>query len=153
MVAPTMRGVAVRRSRREDHTRLGWWLLTHERGLIAVVCALACAVLVAEAFYLASRWTGLGSVFNFGFLGGAAGLLLVALLTKELRLDDSRRPRRDNLLLFVVLTVLFVASDMFGVGAAPVLGAVAALAAVFPVMLVSGVLRRAGASTGGERAS
>jgi hypothetical protein len=127
--------------------------MTHERGLICVVCALACAVLVVEAFYLASRWTGLGSAFNFGFLGGAAGLLLVALLTKVLRLDDSRRPRRDNLLLFFVLTVLFVASDMFGVGIAAVLGAVAALAAVFPVLLVSAGLRRAGASTGREPAS
>jgi len=117
--------------------------MTHERGLTAVVCAVAGVVLVADAIYVASRWTGLASSFNFGFVGGAAALLLVALLTKVLRLDDARRPRRDNALLFVVLTVLFVASDMFGVGFAAVLGATAALAAAFPVVLVSAGTRRA----------
>jgi hypothetical protein len=41
------------------------------------------------------------------------------------------------------VTVLFIASDMFGVGIAPVLGAVGALAAVFPLLLLLAGMRRA----------
>jgi hypothetical protein len=132
----------VRRSRREYHTRLGWWFMTHESALIATMCAVAGVILVAEAIYIASRWTGLGSTFNLGFAGGAVGLLLIAALTRTLRLDEAR-PLRDNVLVFAVVTVLFIASDMFGVGIAPVLGAVGALAAVFPLLLLSAGMRRA----------
>jgi hypothetical protein len=137
-----MTGVAVRRSRREYHTRLGWWFMTHESTLTATVCAVACAVLVADGIYVARRWTGPGSTFNLGFAGGAVGLLLIAALTRTLRLDEAR-PLRDNVLVFAVVTVLFIASDMFGVGIAPVLGAVGALAAVFPLLLLLAGMRRA----------
>jgi hypothetical protein len=116
--------------------------MTHESALIATVCALACAVLVVDAIYVARRWTGLGSTFNLGFAGGAVGLLLIAALTRALRLDEVR-PLRDNVLVFAVVTVLFIASDMFGVGIAPVLGAVGALAAVFPFLLLLAGMRRA----------
>jgi hypothetical protein len=139
-----MRGVAVLRSRREYHTRAGWWFMTHEGALIAVISAVSCAVLVADSLYVASRWTGLGSTFNFGFAGGAVGLLLVGLLAKTLHLDDQARMQRGNLLMFVVVTVLLIASDMFGVGLAPLLGGLAALAAIFPGLLVlSAGMRRA----------
>jgi NhaP-type Na+/H+ or K+/H+ antiporter len=116
--------------------------MTHESALNATMCAVACVILVADAIYVASRWTGPGSTFNLGFAGGAVGLLLIAALTRVLRSDEVR-PLRDNLLVFAVVTVLFIASDMFGVGIAPVLGAVGALAAVFPLLLLLAGMRRA----------
>ena len=116
--------------------------MTHESALIATMCSVACAVLVADAIYVARRWTGLASTFNLGFAGGAVGLLLIGALTRALSFDEVR-PLRDNALLFAVVTVLFIASDMFGVGIAPVLGAVGALAAVFPLLLLLAGMRRA----------
>jgi hypothetical protein len=70
-----------RRDARAYHTRLGWWVMTHERGGPAVIGATATAILVGDLGYSLSHWSGSfprSFLFNLAFAAVAAlsGLLV-----------------------------------------------------------------------------
>ena len=57
------------RDARSYHTRIGWWLMTHEGALPILVGATALAILLADVTYAALNWgTSLGEWFAIGFL-------------------------------------------------------------------------------------
>lgn len=138
----------VRDTAREHHTRFGWWVMTHDRGGAAVIGGGALVVLVADAFFAATRWNG---SFPRSFLISAGGLVVVAVVSLALRLArpigaDRRRDRwnqqSSNFVLVAVLVLLLVFGDRFGGnGGGEVSGSLAALAVFFVVMMGRELLR------------
>jgi hypothetical protein len=114
---------------REDHTRVGWWLMTHDRAGSALIGSVALAAVVADTFYVATDWHGHGG----GFLLGLGLLAAAAMLAKTLRVGDARRARRNDVILGSVLVVSVIAALSRGVGAAwgVLLGELAALGCLF----------------------
>src|ERR1051325_5472426 len=52
---------------REDHTRVGWWVMTHDRAGSALIGSVALAVVIVDASYVATDWHRRGSEFLLGF--------------------------------------------------------------------------------------
>jgi hypothetical protein len=114
---------------REDHTGVGWWLMTHDRAGSALIGSVALAVVIVDASYVATDWHRRGSEFLLGF-----GLLAAAaLLAKALRVGDARLARRNNLILGSLLVVSVIAALSLGSGATwgLMLGELAALGCLF----------------------
>lgn len=128
----------MRESERQYHTRLGWWMMTHERGGPAVIGAVAAVVLVADLGYAVSHLSG---SFPRAFLISLAALAAVAMLSFALRFAHPSRSSRGvarwnqrgvNLVLVVVIVALIEVNDRVGGnGAGGILGAAAGLAAGF----------------------
>jgi predicted Kef-type K+ transport protein len=89
---------------RDDHTRVGWWLMTHDRAGSRLIGSVALAVVVADASYVATDWDRLGG----GFLLGLALLAVAVVLAKALHAEDPGHARRNNLVLgsLIVATVI-----------------------------------------------
>ena len=137
---------------RTRHTRLGWWIMTHDRGSSAVIGGISLALFLADLVYLASRWHGLHDAFDRGFLLGFVWTVFVGLSTKALGLEkpigpDRRkaqaRARIANLVGFVFIGIVIAASNWLGghalIGA--FLGAVAALSSGFALFTALWVAR------------
>jgi hypothetical protein len=129
-------------SNRENHTRLGWWLMTHDRGGAILIGSVACAVLAADATYVAIRWSGAGTAFGRGVAWGFVGLLFLMLIAKGLgvgsairtgRAATRRRARRTNWSLVVLAIVFVLLSFRFANPYGTLLGTFAALALLFAV--------------------
>lgn len=91
---------APRRDARSRHTRLGWWVMTHERGGTALIGLTAAAVLVVDLIYTAGRWRGsLRAWFLVGlaFAIGAALLELLGRLSSEIGGDRTAARRRQQI--------------------------------------------------------
>ena len=133
--------MADRGEERTRHTRLGWWVMTHDRAGAALIGCAALAVLIADLIYVASRWHGLQGQLARGFAFGFGVLLVVGLIAKVIGLDkpigpDRRkariRARFSNLVALLVIGLLIVAPRWFGGSTTGVLlGEVAAVAAFF----------------------
>lgn len=120
---------------REDHTRVGWWLMTHGRAGAAVIASVALAVVVAVASYVASDWGRLGG----GFLLGLALLTVAAVLARALHAADPRRARRNNLVLGALIVATVIAAPALGSTWAVLLGELAAVACLFAVAGFAGL--------------
>lgn len=64
-----------RREERDYHTRLGWWLMTHDRGGVALIGGGALVLLTADVVYVGLRWRGLHDRFDRGFIAGVVVLM------------------------------------------------------------------------------
>jgi hypothetical protein len=117
---------------REDHTRVGWWLMTHDRAGSGLIGSVALAVAIADASYVATDWSRLGT----GFLLGLSLVAVAAILAKALHAGDPRRARGNNLILGTLLIASVIA--VLAVGArvawAVLLGELAALGCLFGVV-------------------
>lgn len=126
-------------SRREDHTRVGWWLMTHDRAGSTLIGSVALAVVIAAVAYVATDWRRIGT----GFLVGVALLAVAALVAMGLGIGDARRARRNNLilgaLLFASVIAVLAAGARFAWGV--LLGEVAALGCLFAVVGLRGATR------------
>ena len=67
---------------RTYHTRLGWWVMTHDRGGAGRHRTRAAVVLIADLLYAASHWTG---SFPRAFLVSLVWLAAVASISLALR--------------------------------------------------------------------
>src|SRR3954471_13639292 len=89
--------MTLRPDERTHHTRLGWWVMTHDRGGPVVIGLGAAVVLIADLLYAASHWTG---AFPRAFLVSLAALAAVALISLGLRsirpIGAGRRAIRSN---------------------------------------------------------
>jgi hypothetical protein len=74
--------MTIRPDERTHHTRLGWWVMTHDRGGPVVIGLVAVVVLVVDLLYAALHWTG---SFPRAFLVSLAALAAVALISLALR--------------------------------------------------------------------
>jgi hypothetical protein len=116
--------------------------MTHDRGGAIVIGGVACAVLAADATYVAHRWDGVGSTFGRGFASGVAGLLVLGLIAKGLGIGRAIGPnrgvarklaRRANWTLAVLAVAFVILSFHFGSAFGVLLGTFAALALLFAV--------------------
>jgi hypothetical protein len=138
------------RSERQYHTRVGWWLMTHERGAAAVIGLSACIVLAVDLIYVAARWHGFTQSFGRGFTLGFASLTLCGLMAWALRVQGptstrqqaKRRASRTNVLFVVVILAFVFVIGHFGSQAAALLGSVAALSLFFSVACLWAIPRR-----------
>jgi hypothetical protein len=114
---------------RDDHTRVGWWLMTHDRAGSGLIGSVALAVVIAAASYVATDWSRIGTGFLFGF----ALLAVAAILANVLHAGDPRGARRNNLILVALLITSVIAVLAVGAGFAwgALLGELAALGCVF----------------------
>jgi hypothetical protein len=136
-------------SEREYHTRVGWWVVTHERSGVAVIGSVAAIALTADLIYAAARWDRLTGSFGRGFTLGFAALILCGLIARLLgaqrplgtRQQAKRRASRDNLV-YVSMIVLFVFASLhyFGSETAALLGSAAALSLAFSLVCLSAIL-------------
>jgi hypothetical protein len=124
---------------RDDHTRVGWWVMTHDRAGAALIGSVALAVLVADASYVATDWVRLGD----GFLLGLTLLAVAALLAGVLHAGDPERARRNNVVLGALLFASVIA--VLGVGKwfawGALLGELAALGCLFAVVGLRGATK------------
>lgn len=133
--------MAHRAEERTHHTRLGWWIMTHDRGGTAAIGGGALALLLADAIYTATQWHAEHDKLARGFLFGFGVLVIAGFLAKALGLDrpigpDRRRARVRarfaNLVGLLIIGVLIVAPHWFGSSTfGVVLGEVAAVSAFF----------------------
>ena len=114
---------------REDHTRVGWWLMTHDRAGSGLIGSVALAVVVADSAYVATDWGRLGS----GFLLGLALLAVAAALAKALHAEDPRHARRNNLVLGSLIVATVIAGLALDSTWAFLLGELAGLGCLFAV--------------------
>ena len=135
----------MRPAERTQHTRFGWWLMTHDRSAAALIGGVAFVLLVADLAYVASRWNGLSGRFDRGFLLGLVALLLVVLLLRPLgvgqpigsdRLGAGRRARRVNAVSVLVIGLLVVLTGWSGghTWAGTILGMLAVLWGFFAAL-------------------
>jgi hypothetical protein len=139
----------VRETARERHTKVGWWLMTHDRGGAAVIGAGALTVLIADLLYAASHWNG---SFRRSFFVSVVALAVVALIAFAVRFvgqiaTDRRAARwnqRGTNLVFVVVLVAFieVGNRVGGNFAGGILGSLAALAGGFALYSAVWLARR-----------
>jgi hypothetical protein len=139
----------VRETARERHTKVGWWLMTHDRGGAAVIGAGAFLVLIADLLYASGHWSG---SFRRSFLVSVAAIAVVALISLAVRsvgqIGTGRRAERWNQrgmnFVFVVVLVAFieVGNRVGGNFAGGILGALAALAAGFALYSAAWIARR-----------
>lgn len=139
----------MRQSERQYHTRLAWWVMTHERGGPGVIGAGAAVVLIADLIYAGSQWSG---SFPRAFLISFAALAVVALISLGLRfirpIAADRRAVRWNqrgvniVLLVVLVAFIEVNSRVGGNGAGGMLGAVAGIAGGFALYTVVWLVRK-----------
>jgi len=139
----------MRQSERHYHTRLGWWVMTHERGGPAVVGAGAAVVLIADLIYAVSHWSG---SFTRAFLISFAALAVVALISLGLRfirpIGANRRAVRWNqrgvniVLVVVLVAVIEINNRVGGNRLGGMLGAVAALAGGFALYTAVWLVRK-----------
>ena len=127
---------------RQDHTRVGWWLMTHDRAGAALIGSVALAVVAADASYVAVDWGALGG----GFLLGLALLAVAAVLAKALHAGDPRRARRNNLVVGALIVATVIAAPALGSTWAVLLGELAALGCLFAVAGLRGAKGRSDAS-------
>ena len=108
---------------RKHHTRLGWWVMTHDRGSSALIGGGALALLTADLVYVGLRWRGLHDRFDRGFLVGFVVPMAAALLGRALgfgkpigpdRKKARLRARLGNFVAVVVIVLLVVASRGYG---------------------------------------
>jgi hypothetical protein len=131
----------VRGPGRDDHTRAGRWLMTHDRGAPAVIGGSATLVLIADLAYTASPWNGSFARSFLITLGGAIVCFITAWLLRLSRPIGAdrraarRRQRGSNAVLISLFIALVVVSYVLG-GDAPgqFLGVLAGAAGVFAVM-------------------
>ena len=116
---------------RDDHTRVGWWLMTHDRAGSGLIGSAGLAVVIGAASYVATDWRRIGT----GFVSGLALLAVAAILANVLHAGDPRRARRNNLILVALLITSVLAVLAVGAGFAwgALLGELAALGCVFAV--------------------
>lgn len=139
----------MRKSTRQYHTQLGWYVMTHDRGGPAVIGIGAAVVLVADLVYTASHWSG---SFPRSFLVSFFALLVVGAVAFLARfvppLGPSRRAARWNqrVVKAVFIVVLFAylrAGDRLGGNSAgEILGAIAILSGGFALVSVIWVRRQ-----------
>ena len=139
----------MRESERQYHTRLGRWIMTHERGGPAVIGAGAAVVLVADLLYAVSHWSG---SFPHAFLVSLAALAVVALISLALRfihpVGAGRRAvrwnqRGVNIVLVVVLVAFNEINNRVGGNVSGgMLGAVAGLAGGFSLYTAVWLVRK-----------
>lgn len=127
-------------SERQYHTRLGWWLMTHDRGGPVAIGAGATVVLFTDLLYAASRWHGAFQRAFLVSLGAVGAVALIALAVRFIRpIGTSRRAliwtqRGINVALLLVLLVLIDVNDRVGGNfSGTVAGEVAGLAGGFAV--------------------
>jgi hypothetical protein len=141
--------MAYRPGEQKYHTRLGWWVMTHDRGGPAVIGAGAAVVLSADLLYAASHWSG---SFPRAFLISLAALAAVALISLALRFirpigagrGAVRRNQRGVNLVLVVVLVAFIEvnNGIGGNDAGGILGAVAGIAGGFAVSMAVWLARK-----------
>ena len=51
---------------RGDHTRVGWWLMTHGRAGSALIGSVALTAVIADTSYVATDWQAHGGGFVLG---------------------------------------------------------------------------------------
>jgi hypothetical protein len=126
------------RDTRSHHTRLGWWVMTHERGGAALIGITAAAIVSADLIYTALRLRGsLREWFLVGFAFAVGGVLLEPLgrLLPEVGDDRTaaRRRQQTSNVLDAALLLALVSLTIFGDGnwVGVLLGLVAALAGLF----------------------
>jgi hypothetical protein len=139
----------MRESERQYHTRLGWWIMTHDRGGPAVIGAGAAVVLVADLIYAALHWSG---SFPRAFLVSLTALAVFALIPLSLRfirpIGEGRRAVRWNqrvvniVLVVVLVAFLQVTNRIGGSGVGGMLGAVAAVAGGFALYTAVWLVRK-----------
>lgn len=141
------------RGERDHHTRLGWWLMTHDRGGVALIGGGALVLLTADLVYVGLRWRGPHDRFDRGFIVGFAVLIAGGLLAKALGLGKpmglNRKKARfrwqsANVVVVVVIVFLVAASERYGghAMAGVLLGELAALSGFFAVFTGWWVARR-----------
>jgi hypothetical protein len=133
-------------SERRYHTRLGWWIMTHDVGGGAALAGLACVVLLADGAYLALRWGGLGGGFHRGVVLGVLTMPALAVAVRAAgvrkpagdRRSARRRARRVNgiAVASIVAVVLFAPALGHNALLGTVLGEVAAIALWFVAFTV-----------------
>lgn len=67
---------------RQHHTRVGWWIMTHDRGGPAVLGAIAAMVSCADIVYAALNWHG---SLPHAYLGAVCGIAALGLISFGLR--------------------------------------------------------------------
>lgn len=149
---PGAAGGVLRRQRRQYHTRVGWWLMTHDRGGVVVIGTGAIVVLGADLAYAVTRWS---ASFARSFSFASAVLLVAVVAGLLLRLGGSigpdratarRRQRTNNLLLDVLCgaaVVTCMIGAVFGNFAGEILGLVAVVAGLFAVAALAALVRSA----------
>jgi hypothetical protein len=143
--------VAVRPSERENHTRLGWWVMTHDRGGSLLIGTCFLALFVADVAYALGRWDGPHGSFTRAFALGFVALMifgsLLALARRaRLPIGAYRKPGRrharvEQVASFVFVLVWVRIARGTGDETAFTLGTLAVLAGSFVVYVIVWVLR------------
>lgn len=132
---------APRRPARDYHTRLGWWVISHESGGSLLIGAVAALVLLADLIYVVSHWRGSFATGCLAALVSMVVVLAVALALRRMsfgadpRVAARRRQRTTNGAAFVFILGFLVGTNLLhGSWAGSTLGLLAVLSGYFAAL-------------------